>query len=697
MSKEMLINVSDGEECRIAIVENGRLEEIYMERASATSHVGNIYKGRVTNVEPAIQAAFVDFGQGRNGFLHISDLLPTYFGKRGEDISESVGRKLSRRDRPPIQKCLKRGDEITVQIIKEGIGSKGPTLSTYLSIPGRILVMMPGMENFGVSRKIEDEAERRRLRKILDELDPIEGVGFIIRTAGMGKTKAEIERDLKYLTRLWETIKKISETTRGPVELYTEGDLVTRTVRDVYGPDIDRIIIDSREVARRVKEFVRLTAPRSKTRVEYYDQPIPLFHAYNIEREIELIHSRHVPLPSGGSLVIDSTEAIVAIDVNSGKFREHADAETTAFKTDMEAADEIPRQLKLRDLGGVIICDFIDLRFERHRRAVEQRLFENFKKDKAKTRILRMSEFGIIEVTRQRMRPSLKRSIYTDCPHCRGHGLVKTPESMALDVMRKLTIAVYDDRVARVHLAVAPEVATYLANKRRRHIAELEEKRGVPITVAPAADLPLDDIRLELFDERDGRVYIETLGMAPEGDKAHRSASARREERNGHARRHPPRLRTVDPDDGTPFDDDIDEADDATSAKARKDRPEDHIRPLGMEPLREGAGHRGPRVVVPADPADAGAEGDAERSAGVAGVAAADEAEPAAATADAGDAVSDAAADMHAGEEAQSALAADEESTQPGEATGQPGEGTGQPGEGTGRRRRRRRRGGRGR
>src|SRR3954471_13986688 len=227
MAKEMLINVSEGEECRIALLDDGKLEELYMERTSSTSHVGNIYKGRVTNVEPSIQAAFVDFGLGRNGFLHISDLLPQYFGRKGEDVQESVGRKMARRDRPPIQRCLRRGDEIIVQIIKEGIGTKGPTLSTYLSIPGRILVMMPGMVSKGVSRKIEDEEERRRLRKILDELKPPKDCGFILRTAGVGKTKADIERDLKYLTRLWENIKKIRDGSKAPVELYTEGDLVT--------------------------------------------------------------------------------------------------------------------------------------------------------------------------------------------------------------------------------------------------------------------------------------------------------------------------------------------------------------------------------------------------------------------------------------------------------------------------------------
>src|SRR5580704_15325858 len=222
----MLINVSEGEECRIALLEDGKLEELYMERTSSTSHVGNIYKGRVTNVEPSIQAAFVDFGLGRNGFLHISDLMPTYFGRRGEDIQESVGRKMARRDRPPIQRCLRRGDEIVVQIIKEGIGTKGPTLSTYLSIPGRILVMMPGMAQMGVSRKIEDDDERRRLRQILDQLDPPDDCGFIIRTAGVGKTKAEIQRDLTYLTRLWQNIEKKRQD-KAPVELYTEGDLVT--------------------------------------------------------------------------------------------------------------------------------------------------------------------------------------------------------------------------------------------------------------------------------------------------------------------------------------------------------------------------------------------------------------------------------------------------------------------------------------
>lgn len=547
MAKEMLINVSEGEECRIALLQDGKLEELYMERTSSTSHVGNIYKGRVTNVEPSIQAAFVDFGLARNGFLHITDLLPKYFGRKGEEVHESVGRKMARRDRPPIQKCLRRGDEITVQIIKEGIGTKGPTLSTYLSIPGRILVMMPGMSQLGVSRKIEDETERRRLRQILDSLKPPKECGFIIRTAGVGKTKADIERDLKYLTRLWENFKKTRDSGPAPIELYREGDLVTRTVRDVFAGDIDRIIVDSKDVAKRVKDFIKLAMPRTKNKVDLHEEMVPLFHKYGIEKEIEQIYSRHVPLPSGGSLVIDSTEALVAIDVNSGKFREHADAETTAFKTDLEAADEITRQLKLRDLGGVIVCDFIDLRYERHRRELEKRLHDNFKNDRARTHVLHMSQFGIIEMTRQRMRPSLKRSIYFDCPHCKGAGLVKTPESMSLDVMRRLAIAVHDQRVHRLELSVCPDVAFYLQNRKRRQLTGMEEDSGRKIVIRSDTTLGLDEMRLSLFDARDGQVVVEELQPAsqpqPHATQLGRSNGSRQQGRRDNRRgpSHPPR------------------------------------------------------------------------------------------------------------------------------------------------------------
>jgi ribonuclease E len=602
MPKEMLINVSEGEECRIALLDNGRLEELYMERTSATSHVGNIYKGRVTNVEASIQAAFVDFGLGRNGFLHISDLMPSYFGGGGrgaDDYHESVGRKMARRDRPPIQRCLRRGDEIIVQIIKEGIGTKGPTLSTYISIPGRILVMMPGMAKFGVSRKIEDEDERRRLRQILDSLKPIKDVGFIIRTAGIGKTKAEIQRDLTYLTRLWQNIEKKRQE-KAPVELYTEGDLVTRTVRDVFSADLDRIVVDNEQVAKRIMEFFKIAMPRAKNRIELYEGPVPLFHQAGIERELEQMYSRHVPLPSGGSLVIDSTEAVVAIDVNSGKFREHNDAEMTAFKTDMEAADEIPRQLKLRDLGGVIICDFIDLRFERNRRELEKKLHDNFKNDRAKTKVLRMSQFGIIELTRQRMRPSLKHSIYFDCPHCKGAGLVKTPESMSLDVMRRLAIAAHDPRVARVELTVCPDVGVYLLNKKRAQLTALESSTKKRIIVRQDIQLGLDEVKFALFDARDGNVYLQELGMDPneakDDSQRHGKPQGRqngRDRRPPHAPQHGrplPAARSSSPQRAM---EDVEERDDLDSAEdAVEDRelsrelpaPSDMVGPVVVQP-----------------------------------------------------------------------------------------------------------------
>ncbi len=579
MAKEMLINVSAGEECRIALLDNNKLEELYMERTSSTSHVGNIYKGKVTNVEPSIQAAFVDFGIGRNGFLHISDLMPSYFGKKADNYSEPVGRKLSRRDRPPIQQCLRKGDEIIVQIIKEGIGTKGPTLSTYLSIPGRVLVMMPGMSKMGISKKIEDEEERARLRKILDGLKPPKDCGFIIRTAGIGKSKLEIERDLKYLARLWEQLKKKIDKEKPPVELYTEGDLVTRTVRDVFTSDIDAIIVDEKDTAKKVKDFIKLAMPRTKNKVQEYSETLPLFHKYDIEGEIEKIYSRRVPLPSGGYLIIDQTEAVVAIDVNSGKFRDHSDAETTAFKTDLEAADEIPRQLKLRDMGGVIICDFIDLRFERHRREVEQKLHDNLKNDRAKTRMLRMSQFGIIEMTRQRMRPSLKKSIYQECAACSAHGMVKTPESMSLDVTRKLRIALADQAVVRVQLTAHPEVANYLLNKKRSELFKLEDDNSKKVLILSDASLPMDQMKFELFDARDGFIYIAELGMSLPtiSHQHHGKQSGRNRDQNRDRQHHKPKHDRRDEEVESLDADELfsDETDDQPKKESKKSQPKD--------------------------------------------------------------------------------------------------------------------------
>lgn len=500
----MIINVSAGEECRIAILEDGRLEELHLERQSAESHVGNIYKGRVTNVEPSIQAAFVDFGLTKNGFLHISDVQPRYF-PNGKNETESVGKKVPRRDRPPIHKCFRRGQEVIVQITKEGVGTKGPTLTTYLSIPGRYLVMMPGMNHLGVSRKIEDDDARHKMRAVLNELTLLPGMGFILRTAGMDRTKRELQRDLNYLKRLWKIVEDRIRQTRAPAELYQESDLVIRTIRDLYTPEFTRIAIDHDPTARKAREFMQIAMPRSPSAIEVYDGPDPIFHKYGIEAEIERINARHVPLPSGGSIVIDSTEAMVAIDVNSGKFRSLDDAEETAFQINLEAAAEIARQLRLRDLGGLVVCDFIDMRADRHKRAVERKLRDELKRHKERARILRMSQFGLIEMTRQRQRSSIKRSIYADCPHCRGTGVVKTLETMVLEVVRVLQVAANKPDVATITLTVSPEVAGAVLNQRRQVLYQLEQGTGTNVIVKGDPAFGIDQMAQEFRDDR-GRI-----------------------------------------------------------------------------------------------------------------------------------------------------------------------------------------------
>jgi ribonuclease E len=502
--REMIINTVQREECRIAILEDGRLEEIYLERAAAENHVGNIYKGTVTNVEPSIQAAFIDFGQGKNGFLHISDLHPQYF-PNGHGQTENVGRKMPRRSRPPIQRCLRRAQEVIVQVTKEGIGTKGPTLSTYLSIPGRFLVMMPGMRRLGVSRRIEDDDVRDKLRDLLGDLDLPEGMGFIARTAAVDHGKRELQNDLSYLTRLWKAVEKRIEKEPPPAELYRESDLVIRTIRDVFTHDIARIIVDDQEVLERAGEFLSIFSPRSQDIITLYADPEPIFHKYKIEAELERLHSRYVPLKSGGSLVIDQAEALVAIDVNSGRFRTEDDAEATAYKINCEAADEIPRQLRLRDLGGVIVCDFIDMRLESHRRDIERRLIENLKQHKERAKVLRTSAFGLIEMTRQRQRASLTRSVYRDCRHCRGTGLVKTVESVTLDVMRLIQLAVTREPIRMVEVAISPEVAYLLQNRKRALIYELETKYRRIVSIRPDPTFSLDRVEISCTDAR-GRV-----------------------------------------------------------------------------------------------------------------------------------------------------------------------------------------------
>lgn len=495
----MLINYVPGEECRIAIVEDGRLEEFYQERASTESHVSNIYKGRVTNVEPAIQAAFVDFGLERNGFLHISDLHPKYFPGKDREEFEKVGHKTARHERPPIQKCLKRGQEVLVQVLKEGIGTKGPTLTSYLSIPGRFLVMMPDMQRLGVSRKVEDDEARKETKDILKALDPPKEFGFIVRTAGIGQTKTDLKRDLSYLQRLWKNIDRKRKQRGKTGELYAESDLVIRTIRDVFNSDIDHIVCDDLSAARRARDFLAVANPRSKSKVIYYDDPVPLFHRRGVEQQLDNMNAREVPLPSGGALVIDQAEALVAIDVNSGKSRAARDAETNAFKTNMEAVDEIARQLRLRDLGGLVVLDLIDMRPMKNRKTVETKFRNNLKKDRARTRIGPISQFGLLEMTRQRMRASLRKSIHQECTSCNGRGYSMSPESVILSVMRRLALVMNRDDVERIELTISPDVAFHILNRKRGELVTLEEKYGKTVMVRVGGNT-IDFVNISVFN-----------------------------------------------------------------------------------------------------------------------------------------------------------------------------------------------------
>ena len=464
------------------------------------------------NVEPSIQAAFIDFGEGANGFLHISDLHPKYFpgaNRDGGERTEKVGRKIPRRSRPMIQEALKRGQEITVQVLKEGLGSKGPTVTSYLSIPGRLLVMMPDMDNVGVSRKVDDEEGRRKMRKILDSLNLPEGFGFILRTAGFDSTRTELARDAQYLTRLWQVMEKRMNAVGAPCQLYTEGDILLRTIRDSIDSSVDGIVVDSEPAFHRAKAFLEVVAPKSAAKVHFYDRRMPVFHAFDVERQVDLIHAREVPLPSGGALVFDQAEALVAIDVNSGRSRSARDSETNAYQTNQEAVDEIARQLRLRDLGGVVVCDLIDMRAAKHRRDIEERLKKYLTRDRAKTTVSQISEFGIVELTRQRMRPSIRKAHYIDCLHCAGLGEIRMPDSVAADAMRRVQLVLDMEQVARLELVCSSKVAAVLLSTKRRALVELEDLFSKKVDVRISEAIAVDRVDLYAYDERGADVELD--------------------------------------------------------------------------------------------------------------------------------------------------------------------------------------------
>jgi len=470
MSSKILINAVDPEECRIAKVKDGKLEEFHIESSAREITHGNIYKGVVTRVEPALQAVFVDYGAERNGFLQKNEIHSDYY----QEITAG---------NQSIHKIVKQGQELLVQITKDPVMKKGAMLTTNISLPGRYMVLMPGSENRGISRKIDDEAERKRLKEIVGMLKMPEGFGLIVRTAGAKCNKTLLSRDLSYLMRLWKNIKKNVMSVSTPSLLYKERNLVLRSLRDYFTSDVSEMLIDDGAVYKEAKDFVHIIAPKQTKIVKLYKGAKPIFSKFRLEDQIASIYNSRVSLKSGGSIVIAQTEALVAVDVNSGKAIREKSIEQTAVQTNLQAAEEIARQLRLRDLGGLIVVDFIDMRDSKNKLEVERAMKAHVKPDKAKTKIGKISRFGLMEMSRQRLRPSIEYSSFETCPHCKGKGLIPSQETLGIGFLRKLSLETLKPDVNNVLGVVPIQVADYLLNRKRKELMELENRHNVTITI----------------------------------------------------------------------------------------------------------------------------------------------------------------------------------------------------------------------
>jgi|UniRef100_UPI0040499957 ribonuclease G len=441
--RELIINAEPLEK-RVALLVDGKLEKFEIERDSDSRMVGGIYKGRIKNLDPGLKAAFVDIGYTKNAFLHYWDMLPAAADSSVEVVRVNKRKNdTSRRADPTIKdipKMYPPGSEIVIQVTKGPIGTKGPRTTTNLSFPGRYLILMPFSDGCGISRKIEDPTERKRLKQMLNELTIPEGMGVIVRTAGEGKKTRYFIRDLHILLKKWEEITQKMQTERSPACLYQEPDLVERTVRDFLTEEVDRVLIDDKAGHERTQNLVSLISKRSAAKIAYYDDTIPIFERFNIERQIEQTFQRRVSLPSGGEIIIDETEALISVDVNTGSHKNRGgDEKNTIYAVNLEAAVEVSRQIRLRNLGGLVIIDFIDMKERRHRNAIYDKMVEEMSQDKAKNHILPISTLGIMQMTRQRQQESLSSNLYTDCPYCRGRGIVKSATTMSVELQRKLS------------------------------------------------------------------------------------------------------------------------------------------------------------------------------------------------------------------------------------------------------------------
>jgi ribonuclease G len=512
--RELIIN-SEPLEKRVALLVDGRLEKFEIERESDNRMVGGIYKGRIKNLDPGLKAAFVDIGYTKNAFLHYWDMLPA-----ATDSSVEVVRVNRKKDAAPkgeitvkdIPGLYPPGTEIVIQVTKGPIGTKGPRTTTNLSLPGRYLILTPYSDGCGISRKIEDVHERRRLKQLINELTIPEGMGVIVRTAGEGKKARYFVRDLHLLLKKWEEINGKMQRDRAPACLYMEPDLVERTVRDFLTEEVDRVLIDNRDDFERTQALVGQISKRSRSKIAFYSDSIPIFERFNIERQIEQTGQRKVALPSGGEVIIDETEALIAIDVNTGSHKNRAgDEKNTIYAVNLEAAQEAARQIRLRNLGGLIIIDFIDMKERRHRNAIYEKMVELMAGDKARNHILPISQLGIMQMTRQRQQESLSSNLYTDCPYCRGRGIVKSATTMSVELQRRLSSVVRrlhlrnDGREYSLRVLVNPGILERLRSDDADLLVRMEKRFGVKL--AFRADPSYHIEHFKIVDATTGEEY----------------------------------------------------------------------------------------------------------------------------------------------------------------------------------------------
>lgn len=547
MSKQMLIDALHPEETRVVVLENGRVEELDVDTQNKKQIKGNIYLAKVVRVEPSLQACFLEYGGNRHGFLAFGEINPDYYQipvadkealkKQMAEAEKKEEAELNEPDknsdvevvhesdetihhRPrffkkyKIQEVIHPGQVMLIQVVKEERGNKGAAMTTYLSLAGRFSVLMPNSSHAsGISRKISNQKDRKSLRAILDKLSIPNGMGVIVRTAGLGKTKTEIKRDVDYLLKTWNNIRDLTLKSIAPKLIHQEGDIIKRSLRDVFTSDIDEILIDGADVFKSTRDFVKLLMPTQVKKVKLYKGKKPLFLEYQVEPQLEAIHSNIVQLPSGGYLVIDQTEALVAVDVNSGRATREHNIEETAVKTNLETCDELARQLRLRDLAGLIVIDFIDMDEAKNNAAVERRLKEALRKDRARIQVGKMSGFGLMEMSRQRLHSSFLESSYHVCPHCHGNGVMRSVESCTTRLIRVLEEAAARLGKTTLILTVPHEVASYLLNQKRSYLFDLEKQYTVKTEVLVDTFDAIDGYKLDYIRSDGVRVPVPLMAI----------------------------------------------------------------------------------------------------------------------------------------------------------------------------------------